>query len=143
MNQDETVIRNIIKDETDCWNRGDAVAYSHHFAEGGSFTNIRGEFFVGHAAFLKQHDLILKTIFKNTTLQQDIVSLEFVSPDVAVVDTLTAMTGIVQWAGPPLDAKARLRTRLLQVFARQNGEWKVVAYHNVDVKPGTSVAEPE
>jgi len=143
MNQDETVIRNIIKDETDCWNRGDAVAYSRHFAEGGSFTNIRGEFFLGHAAFLKQHDLILKTIFRNTTLQQDIVSLAFVTPDVAVVDTLTTMSGIAQWAGPPLDAKGRLRTRLLQVLARQNGEWKVVAYHNVDVKPGTPVAEPE
>ena len=70
-------------------------------------------------------------------------SLAFVTPDVAVVDTLTTMSGIARWAGPPLDAKGRLRTRLLQVLARQNGEWKVVAYHNVDVKPGASVAEPE
>jgi hypothetical protein len=44
--------------------------------------------------------------------------------------------------GMTLDAKGRLRTRLLQVVARQNGEWKVVAYHNVDVKPGIPVPDP-
>lgn len=37
---------------------------------------------------------------------------------------------------------ARLRTRLLQVVVKQGEEWKVVAYHNVDVKPGTPVPEP-
>jgi hypothetical protein len=41
-----------------------------------------------------------------------------------------------------VDAKGRLRTRLLQVLAKDNGVWKIVAYHNVDVKPGIAVPEP-
>lgn len=41
------------------------------------------------------------------------------------------------------DALGRLRTRLLQVMARQDGQWQVVAYHNVDVKPGVSVPDPK
>jgi hypothetical protein len=44
--------------------------------------------------------------------------------------------------GTATDSKGRLRTRLMQVVARRDGEWKVVAYHNVDVKPGIPVAEP-
>ena len=140
---DQTAIRNIVQNETDAWNKGDAAAYSRHFAERGTFTNIRGDFMTGHAAFLKQHDVIFQSIFKGTTVQQDIVSLEFPSPDVAVVETLTSMSGIVRPApGMVLDAKGRLRTRLLQVVAKQDGEWKIVAYHNVDVKPGVSVPEP-
>lgn len=37
----------------------------------------------------------------------------------------------------------RLRTRLLQIMVKDNGEWKIAVYHNVDVKPGVSVPEPQ
>jgi len=140
---DETAIRKIIQDEVTDWNRGDAAAYSRQFATDGTFTNIRGQFFTGHEAFLKQHEVIFRGIFKNTTSQQDVVSLKFISPDVAIVETLTAVSGMP--APPPgtaADSKGRLRTRLLQVVTRRGSEWKIVAYHNVDVKPGIPVPEP-
>ena len=89
--------------------------------------------------------MIFEGRFKQTKLQQDIVSLKFVRPDVAVVEVLTSVTGVVaaQLAtGTTGDASGRLRTRLLQVVAKQGAEWKVVAYHNVDVKPGIPVPEP-
>lgn len=44
--------------------------------------------------------------------------------------------------GTTVDDKGRLRTRLLQVLTKQNEEWKIVAYHNVDVKMGVTVPEP-
>ena len=140
---DETVIRRIIQDEVAAWNRGDATAYSRQFAADGTFTNIRGQFFTGYDAFLKQHEVIFGGLFKNTALQQDIVSLKFIGPDVAVVETLNSVSGMPETApGTAPDSKGRLRTRLLQVVARQGGEWKIVAYHNVDVKPGVPVPEP-
>ena len=140
---DETAIRNIIEDENVAWKNGDAVGYSRHFAEAGTFTNIRGQFFTGHAAFVKQHEVIFEGIFKNTTVSQDIVSLKFIRPDIAIVETLTAVVGIAQGTpGVTRDDKGRLRTRLLQVLAKDNGAWKIVSYHNVDVKPGIPVPDP-
>ena len=38
---------------------------------------------------------------------------------------------------------APLRTRLLQVLVKDGGEWKIAAYHNVEVKSGVEVAEPQ
>lgn len=140
---DEAAIRKIIQDENDAWNRGDATAYSRQFAADGTFTNIRGQFFTGHAAFLKQHEVIFQGIFKNTTVRQDIVSLKFIEPGVAVVETLTSVSGLAQTSpGTATDSEGRLRTRLLQVIARRSGRWEIVAYHNVDVKPGVQVPEP-
>ncbi len=142
---DETAIRRIVQDESVAWNQGDAVAYSRHFAADGTFTNIAGQFFTGHDAFLKQHEVIFEGRFKQTRLQQDIVSLKFVRPDVVVVEVLTSVAGVTsaQLAqGTGVDAKGRLRTRLLQVVMKQGEEWKVVTYHNVDVKPGIPVPEP-
>lgn len=141
---DETAVRGIIQDEIAAWNQGNAVAYSRHFAADGTFTNITGQFFRGYDAFLKQHEVIFGGRFKQTTLQQDIVSLMFVRPDVAVVEVLTAVAGVraAELApGTAGDASGRLRTRLLQVVVKRGEEWKVVAYHNVDVKPGIPVPE--
>jgi uncharacterized protein (TIGR02246 family) len=140
---DETAIRKIVQDQVAAWNRGDATAYSSQFSADGTLTNIRGEFFTGYDAFLKQHEVIFGGLFRGTAVHQDIVSLNFIGPDVAVVETLTSVSGISKTAlGTAPDSKGRLRTRLLQVVARQGGEWKIVAYHNVDVKPGVPVPEP-
>ena len=88
--------------------------------------------------------MIFGGIFKNTALQQDIVSLKFFGPDAAVVETLTSVSGMAETApGTAPDSKGRLRTRLLQVVVRHDGEWRIVAYHNVDVKPGVPVPEPK
>ena len=141
---DDLAVRQIIQEQVVAWNKGDAEAYSRHFAADGTFTNILGMFFTGHDAFWERHDQIFKGVFRGTTKQEDVVSIKFWRPDVAVVETLQTVNGIQKlFPGTSPDAKGRLRTRLLQVFVKNNGEWKIAVYHNVDVKPGVSVPEPQ
>ena len=140
---DEMALRTIIRDEVDTWNKGDAVGYSRHFAAGGTFTNIRGQWFTGYPAFLKQHEVIFKGIFRHTTLKQEVVSLKFIRPDLAILETVTTVSGAAQPpAGVTRDRKRRIRTRLMQVVLKSNGVWTIVAYHNVDVKPGIDFPYP-
>jgi len=141
---DEAAIRGIVQEEASAWTRGDPAAYSRHFAENGTFTNILGQFSTGYDAFLKRHDELFKGPYQGTSLHHDVVSLQFVRPDVAVVEVLTSVTGFQKLApGLATDRKGRLRTRLLQVMVKDKGEWKIVAYHNVNVKAQTTVPEPE
>jgi uncharacterized protein (TIGR02246 family) len=141
---DEMALRNIIKDEVNSWNKGDAVGYSRHFGAAGTFTNIRGQFFTGYPAFLKQHEAIFKGIFRNTKLKQDVVSLKFLRRDVAIVETVTTVAGLAQAPrGVTRDSKRRIRTRLMQVAVKGDGAWTIVAYHNVDVKPGIPFPYPK
>ncbi len=86
---DEAAVRNILQEEIAAWNSGDAAAYARHFAADGTFTNIRGQFFTGREPFIQRHDYLFKGPFRGSTLKQDIVSLKFVRPDVAVVEVLT------------------------------------------------------
>jgi uncharacterized protein (TIGR02246 family) len=143
---DTAAINNILQEEVVAWNKGDAEAYSKHFAEDGTFTNILGMFFRGHNEFLTRHEQIFKGTFNKTLLQQTVVSLRFFHADLAVVETLTWISGFSK-AGPPqgthVDPKGRLRTRLLQVIVRIASDWKIVVYHNVDLKPGTTAPEPQ
>ena len=141
---DETAVRKIIQDQTTAWNNGDAKAYSQHFASDGTFTNLLGMFFIGRDAFRERHDQIFKAAYRGSTKHEDLVSIKFVRPDVVIVETLQTITGYHKLLpGTSADAKGRLRTRLLQVLVKDGGEWKIASYHNVDVKPGTSVPEPQ
>jgi len=140
---DEAALRNIINDEVETWNKGDAAGYSKHFAAVGTFTNIRGQFFIGYPEFLKQHEVIFKGIFRNTKLKQEVVSLKFVRPDIAIIETVTTVSGMRQGIpGVTRDDKRRIRTRLLQVATKSGRVWQVVTYHNVDVKPGIPFTYP-
>ena len=143
---EEAAIRNILQEEVAAWNKGDAHAYSQHFAADGTFTNVMGMFFTGHQAFLDRHEEIFKGMFRGTVLRQDVVSLRFVRPETAVVETLTWISGFSPSGPPPgthADAKGRLRTRLLQVMVKDAGGWKIAVYHNVDVKPTVTAPEPQ
>lgn len=142
--QDSLSIHTILRQEDQAWNKGDAPAYSQSFSPDGTFTNIAGMFFKGHQAFLGQHEVIFNSFFKNTSLKQKIVSLKFVRSDVALLETLCQVSGFAKEGLPPriqLDAKGQLNTRLLQVVIKEAGAWKIVSYHNVDVKPGTPIPE--
>ena len=97
---EETAIRKILDEEVTTWNQRDTDGYSRHFAMDGTFTNVQGMFFTGHKAFRDRHEEIFKGQFRGTVLRQEVVSLRFVRPDVAVVDTLTWVSGFSK-AGPP------------------------------------------
>lgn len=83
--------------------------------------------------------------FLGTKLQLQVVSLRFLAPDVAVCETLTWVSGFKSGAPPDLhlDTKGRLRTRLLQVMEKRGGEWQIVVYLNLDIKPDVETPEPK
>lgn len=141
---DEDAIRRILDDEITTWNQGDTDGFSKHFAADGTFTNVMGMFFSGRQAFRDRHEIIFKGPFRDTKLQLQVVSLRFLTTDVAVCETLTWVSGFKSGAPPGLhlDTRGRLRTRLLQVMQKRNGEWQIVVYHNIDIKPDVEAPEP-
>jgi len=141
---DEGAIRKILDDEITTWKQGDTDGYSKHFAADGTFTNVMGMFFTGRQAFRDRHEFIFKGPFRGTVLQAQVVSLRFLTADVAVCEVLEWVSGFKSGAPPGLhlDPKGRLRTRLLQVMAKRGGEWQIVVYHNVDIKPSVEAPEP-
>lgn len=141
-NEDIIVIRDIINTEVKGWNNGDAKLFSKYIDEDCSFTNIVGAFFKGYLGFFEKHAKLLKEVFMNTTMEQKMVDLQFVHPGVAIVETLVRVSGVVKPIPLPgiyIDDKGCIHTRLCQVMVKQSTGWKIVAYHNVDIKPGIPV----
>jgi uncharacterized protein (TIGR02246 family) len=90
---DINVIEQIIEDESHSWNAGDVAGFSAHFSIDGTFTNILGMFFTGQKPFHDRHEALLKGTFKNTRMEQQLISLQFIHSTVAVVETLVKVDG--------------------------------------------------
>lgn len=133
---DSKAIVEMVMREEAAWNRGDAAAFSEKFDPDGTFTNIVGTVLFGHDAFEKQHAQIFSTIYKGGTLKFTIRRISFPGPDVAMVDIDTEVTNYLMIPpGIPVPRDGVLRTRLLEVLARKDGTWWIVAFHNVVFLP--------
>ena len=132
----EAPIRAIVAEQAVAWNAGDGPAYARHVTPEVSFTNLFGMVMYGAPAFTKRHTEILATFYKGTTKHHAIRRIRFVTPDVAIVDIDNEVRGVK--AMPPgiaVPADGIIKTQLMEVFVRRNGQWSIEAYHNVDTKP--------
>jgi uncharacterized protein (TIGR02246 family) len=131
----EAAIRTIVADQAAAWNAGDATRYARHVAPNASFTNLFGMVIYGAPAFVTRHADILATFYKGTTKHHTVRRIRFVTPDVAVVDIDNEVRGVRSMpAGIAVPTDGVLKTQLMEVFVRRDGQWWIEAYHNVDVK---------
>lgn len=135
-NAAETPIRAIVAEQAAAWNAGDGAGYGARLSPEVSFTNLFGMVMYGAPAFVSRHQEILSTFYKGTTKRHVIRKIRFVAPDVAIVDIDNEVHGVKTMpAGVTVPPDGVIRTQLMEVFVRRNGQWWIEAYHNVDTKP--------
>ena len=137
-------ILSVIAAQDAAWCQGDAVAFGASALPDIVFTNVVGMFSVGIEGFNAQHAHIFSTIYQGSRLAQKLVHVTMVSDEVAIVDTLTSVTGFRQLPPGAASIDGALLTRLEQVFVHRDGSWRVQSFHNVPVNPAAQlVARPE
>jgi len=132
---DEQAIMSAIADQDAAWNRGDAPAYVQSMLPEATCTNIVGVYFPNRAAFMKNISDILTGLFKGSVNHQTVQSIRFVAPDIAVVDTISALSGM---ARVPVGAEAVdgvMHSRPEMVMVRRPEGWRITSFHNVTINP--------
>jgi len=135
----EQAIRRLLDRQTDAWNRGDAAAYAADAPEEIWFMNILGQTATGKRPFLERHEVIFRTIFSGSRLEQEILRWRLIAPGIAMVATRIRRTGFRTLPpGISPSADRALHTRLLQVLVEDAGSRRLAAYHNVAVSPSAA-----
>lgn len=141
--EDRAAILAILAAQDAAWCAGDVAAFGARCLPDVVFTNVVGVFSVGKAPFDAQHEHIFATIYKGSRLTQELVHIVLPTSDVAVVDTLTAVSGAAHLPPGAQAIDGAFRTRLEQVMVRGDGGWWVQSFHNVPVNPAAAaVARP-
>ena len=136
-------IRAILAKQDRSWSVGDAAAFAGSAAPDIVFTNVMGIFSVGRAPFEAHHARIFASNFKGSRLEQSLVHIALVRPDVAIVDTLLDLTGYSHLPPGSEGVDGVFKTRSEQVMVLEDGRWWVASFHNVPVNPVVlNVASP-
>ncbi len=126
-------IEAVIADETAAWNRGDATGFATHTTDDVVFTNVVGMFTLGRGPFTRQCARIFAGRYRGSHLVQTVEHIRFVRPDVAIVNTMFAVTGYASLPPGASSDDGVLRTRAEQVMTFDEGRWQVASFHNVPV----------
>ena len=136
----QTAAERVVADRLDrlaeAWNRRDAAAWVRHFAEESSFTNILGMRFADRAANEARHALLFETIFAESRLEATVSSVRIFGGDAAVAEVEFTLRGYERL--PPGIGESEpglLRTRLVTVLDKRQGEWQIVAAQNTAIAP--------
>ena len=121
--------------EDDAWNRGSAEGFAERVLQDVVFTNVVGMFSVGKAPFVAQHKHIFATIYRGSTNHQQIQHIKLLKPDVAIVETLSVVSGALHVPPGIQLIDGAINARLEQVLVRHSDGWWVASFHNVAVNP--------
>ena len=128
--KDEELIKKVLTDFTDAWNKHDAKAFSNVFSEDADFTNVRGTSAHGRSEVEKFHAPLFTTRFKDTYQKITQSKIRFIKPDVAAVDAWWEMTGVKSPEGQDMSP----RKGLLNFIITKNGDkWLITVMHNMDL----------
>ena len=128
-------ILEILREQTEAWNRADGVAWAKPFTDDCDFVNLRGSVIEGRAAIGTSVAASLVGGLKGSQLSQTLRQLKLLTPEIALVDTDYEITGIqgVLPGVPVVDGV--LNTRLQYVAVRRDERWHFVAAQNTIVLP--------
>lgn len=128
----ETSIRSSIERFTKAWNIHDAKAFSQVFAEDADFTNVFGQQFHGRMAIEAQHASIFTTMFRESAVAAEKISVRMLDHRLAAVDVVWTMNGAMDPKGNPWPARKGL-TNLVMKNVDEN--WLILIMHNMDFPP--------
>ena len=135
-------VRAVIAAQDAAWCAGDAAAFGASALPDIVCTNVVGMFSVGIEPFNAQHAHIFATIYLGSRLSQELVHVTMAAADVAIVDTLTSVTGYRHLPPGAAPIDGALKTRIEQVMVRRDGAWRVQSFHNVPVNPAATAVAP-
>jgi uncharacterized protein (TIGR02246 family) len=131
---EEPALKTLVDAEEAAWNRADAKGLASAFRDDATYVDGFGEVSRGRAEVEKRLGEVLSA-WRGTRIALKVRKVRFLKPDVALVEADAELTG---WKKLPPGFRAEddrvLRSRLLQVFQKEAGAWRVAASYEADVK---------
>lgn len=128
-------ILEILREQTEAWNRGDGVAWAKNFTDDCDFVNLRGSILTGRTAIGTSVAASLQSALKGSVLSLTLRQLSLVTPDIALVDTNYDISGIQGVLPGVAVINGELNTRLKYIAVRRDEHWHFIAAQNTVVLP--------
>ena len=137
---DLDAIKQLITEITAAFNTHDAKAFARLYTPDAWLVTVRGESMAGAAEIENGLASIFESRAQSAKLETIDVSIRFIEPDVALAHVLNELSGLKGASGELLPAHRELSIRVL---VKNDGVWRVTAFHNTIVRPFGSESSPD
>lgn len=125
------------------WNTADGAMWAHEYWPEGELVNILGGIMPNAEAIRERHTAVLEGPFKGSHFEYTVRHIQFLGPDVAIVDTDIRVTHFrVLPRGAVATSPGVLLTRMKHVYQRRDGTWRIIASQNTAVLPTVDAPLP-
>ncbi|MGW2485928.1 SgcJ/EcaC family oxidoreductase [Streptomyces sp. NPDC001606] len=125
---DTAAVTSVLDELVAAWARHDADAYGELFTEDATYVTYVGTFYQGRQDIVDSHRTLFTTFLKGTELADEVLSVRFPGPDVAVVNGRGDT-----YKGDRPHKLSKIQTYTL--VRQQDGRWRIAAFHNTKRKP--------
>ena len=127
--KEDAAIKEVVAGFSNGWNTHDAHAMCASLADELEWVNWRGEPLGTRQAVEEEHAKLFADLYKNTHRADEVKTIKYISPDLAVVDDYWTMTGARKRDGSDWPYRAGLYSFIM---AKRSGRWIVIASHAAD-----------
>jgi uncharacterized protein (TIGR02246 family) len=137
---DEEAIHAVIVAYQEAWNTKNAEGIGNLFAEDADFSSIYGQMLHGRAIITEKHGVLFAGPQKESqqTRPKSGVTIRFVRPDVASVDSISEIVGVKREDGSKTSLNRALTTFLM---VKNGAKWEIAVFHNM-LLPAIPTAPP-
>jgi len=125
--KDEELIRSIMAATTEAFSNHDAKAWAQYCTPDAQLVTVRGESMKGVDQIEKGLAAIFQTRARHATLKTLDLSVRFIRPDVALVHLTNELSGLLS---PDGQTQAPHRELSIRVLVKDQGTWRITAFHN-------------
>ena len=109
------------------WNEHDMIGLGDLFTRDATFVNRFGHYVRGVDEIVALHTPIHETIYRDSTLENELIDVARISADVAIVHFWSRLSaGMAHPVGPH-----KVDTLVLTVLTKQQNTWRICALENV------------
>jgi len=126
---EDAAIKDVVAGFSTGWNTHDAHAMCVSLADDVEWVNWRGEPLGTRKDVEEEHAKLFADLYKNTHRTDEVKSIKYVTPNLAIVDDYWTMTGSRKRDGSDWPYRAGLYNF---VMAKRNGRWIVIVSHAAD-----------
>jgi len=131
MLKDEEQIKAVLENLAKAWNNADAELFGSCFTEDCDYVTFNGQHIKGRKENVETHRKLWKGILRGSKLVGGSQTFRFVNENLAIVHATGSVK--LRWQKKAPKGRKSINTN---VFIKQNGEWKITAFHNCRiVKP--------
>lgn len=129
---DEDAIKAVINSTTDAFNNHDPRAWVRLATADAELVTARGEVMHGAAEIEKGLTALFQGRNKTASVRTLDIRLRLIRPDVALAHVTNEISGVVDASGQALPPSRELSFRIL---VKDQGVWRLTAFHNTVVQP--------